>query len=301
MQCFTLYLFICLQVSRPEDDELKTALKFLSNENRTVIITIINKSHTEEEGMLDLFLKGLRGGKETDYLIDRILFVAVDQVALSRCTEMQLNCYKLEMSTRNLSQGPSSELNLVDDMWTKSYFLGMVLKLGYSFIFTSIDVLWLRNPLNYLVRKGEDMSISCDTYNGQPFDNSNSINRGIFFVASNNKTITFFDKLYAARNNSGLTEQDKLYDMKTEGAFHKLNMKVGFLDTDHFCGLCQMKCNIKKVMTLHANCCGTKQAKISYLTAVLKIWLRSDGVSSVKWPKHKACLDSSKIPDELRA
>jgi Nucleotide-diphospho-sugar transferase len=146
------------------------------------------------------------------------------------------------------------------------------------------------------MRKGEDMSISCNTYNGQPFDNSNSISTGFFFVASNNKTITFFDKWYGARNDSGLTtEQDALNYFKTEGVFSKLNMKVRYLDTDHFCGFCQTKCNVKKVMTVHANCCGAKQSKISDLTAVLKAWLGSDGRSSAKWPKHKACLDSLQV------
>lgn len=140
------------------------------------------------------------------------------------------------------------------------------------------------------------MLISCDTYNGQHFDDSNSISTGFFFVASNNKTITFFNKWYGTRNDSGLaTEQDALDYLKTEGVFSKLNMKVRCLDTDNFCGFCQTKCNVKKVMTVHANCCGTTQAKISDLTAVLKAQLRSDRRSSAKWPKHKACLDSLKV------
>lgn len=140
------------------------------------------------------------------------------------------------------------------------------------------------------------MSISCDTFNGKSFDNSNSISTGFFFVASNNKTITFFDKWYGARNNSGLaTEQDELNYLKTEGVFDKLNMKVRYLETDKFCGLCQRKCNLKKVMTVNANCCGTEKAKISDLSAVLKAKLRSDGQATVKWPKPKACLDSLKV------
>jgi Nucleotide-diphospho-sugar transferase len=66
------------------------------------------------------------------------------------------------------------------------------------------------------MRKGEDMSTSCSTYNGQPFDNSNSISTGFFFVASNNKTITFFDKWYGVRNESRLTmEQEALNYLKT--------------------------------------------------------------------------------------
>jgi Nucleotide-diphospho-sugar transferase len=133
---YPLTLF-CLQVTSPEDDELETTLKFLSNKYKTVIITIINNLHTEEEGLLDLFLRGLRGGKETDHIIDRILFVAADQVAFNRCTEMRLNCYKLCMSSQDLSRGVVNKKDgFVDNMWIKSYFLRTVLKCGYSFIFT---------------------------------------------------------------------------------------------------------------------------------------------------------------------
>ncbi|XP_078162811.1 uncharacterized protein LOC144557997 [Carex rostrata] len=292
---FSPFYFFYLQVTSPEDDELETTLKFLSNKYKTVIITIINKSHTKKEGLLDLFLRGLRGGAGTDYLNDRILFVAVDQVALSRCNEIQLNCYKLEMSSPDLLKGVAYKKD-VENMWMKTYFLRMVLKRGYSFVFTNVDVLWLRNPLKNFVPEREDMSISCDTYNGKCFDNSNSISTGFFFVASNNKTITFFDKWYGARNNSGLaTEQDALNYLKTEGVFDKLNMKVRYLESDNFCGLCQRKCNVKKVMTVNANCCGTEKAKISDLSVVLKAKLRSDGQATVKWPKLKACLDSLKV------
>lgn len=130
------YIF-CVQVSSPKDDELETDLKFLSNEDKTVIIAILNESHTEKGGLLDLFLRGQRGGIETDHLIDRILFVAVDQVAFGRCTEMLLNCYKLERSSRDLSRGVvNKEDGFVENIWIKSYFLGMVLKRGYSFVFT---------------------------------------------------------------------------------------------------------------------------------------------------------------------
>lgn len=132
---FSPFYFFYLQVTSPEDDELETTLKFLSNKYKTVIITIINKSHTEKEGLLDLFLRGLRGGAGTDYLNDRILFVAVDQVALSRCNEIRLNCYKLEMSSPDLLKGVAYKKD-VENMWMKTYFLRMVLKRGYSFVFT---------------------------------------------------------------------------------------------------------------------------------------------------------------------
>ncbi|KAJ8633806.1 hypothetical protein MRB53_027142 [Persea americana] len=57
-----------------------------------------------------------------------------------------------------------------------------------------MDVIWLRNPFERLVHQGVDLQISCDYYNGRPSDIANPINTGFYFVVSNNKTISMFDK-----------------------------------------------------------------------------------------------------------
>lgn len=159
-----------------------------------------------------------------------------------------------------------------------------------------MDILWLRNPFKNLKHQGEDMLLGCDGYNGLPYDDRNSINTGFFFVSSNNNTISFLDKWYAARNNSeGKKEQDVLNELKSKGEFHKMGIKVRYLDLEHFSGMCQTKYDAKKVTTVHANCCQTMKAKMMDLTAMLETWRTLNSTSEVIWPRHKACHDSWKV------
>ncbi|XP_072987328.1 uncharacterized protein At1g28695-like [Typha latifolia] len=273
-----------------QKDELETVLQSASMGNKTMIISVLNKAYAEENGLLDLFLQSLREGENTEFLIKRLLLVAADQVAFNHCKLLTLHCYQLNMTGANFTKEQlyMSE-GFIEMMWQKTRFLGDVLKRGYSFIFTDMDILWLRNPiakLNYT----EDLQMSCDGFNGKPFDDSNSINTGFLFVSSNNKTIALFDEWYGMRNKSkGMKEQDVLNDMKSRGVFTGLGLKPRFLDTVYFSGFCQDSKDFKKVITVHANCCRTMKAKIADLRAVLEVWKRYDGTSNMVWPAHKAC------------
>ena len=105
--------------------------------SRTLIITVLNKAYSEENGMLDLFLRSLQQGIDTKSLINHILFVAVDQMAFDRCKLLKLHCYRLNTKGVDFNKKQLftvEELNKV--MWQRIRFLGDVLKLGYSFIFT---------------------------------------------------------------------------------------------------------------------------------------------------------------------
>ncbi|URE02470.1 hypothetical protein MUK42_03014 [Musa troglodytarum] len=208
-------------------DELEAALEGVSMENRTLVIAILNKAYVEQNAMLDLFLHSLGEGEDTEFLIDHVLFVAVDQRAFNRCRTLELHCYKLVTDGVDFSK----EVFYMSDafnnmMWRRTLFLGDVLRRGYSFIFTDMDVTWLRNPFSQLYRDGEDLQMSSDLYYGNPFDNSN-FNTGFYFVTANNKTAALFDEWYARRNNSkGMKDQDVLQKMKKEGAFTRLGLKV---------------------------------------------------------------------------
>lgn len=159
-----------------------------------------------------------------------------------------------------------------------------------------MDILWLRNPFLELNRE-EDMQMSVDMFNGNPYDDFNGIDTGFFFVASSNKTIALFDEWYASRNSSkGVKERDVLNRMKSKGAFRRLGMKVRYLDTAYFSGFCQDSRDFKKVTTVHANCCRTVKAKISDLSSVLRVWKKFvNGTLNVNWPAHTACHNSWKV------
>ncbi|KAM1231730.1 hypothetical protein ACFX2J_041506 [Malus domestica] len=188
-------------------------------------------------------------------------------------------------------------------MWRRTLFLKDLLKWGYSFVFTDIDVMWLRNPFPRLNSFNEsmDLQISADKFNGDQWSESNPINTGFYMVRSNNRTISLFEKWYDRKNNStGMKEQDVLDSMMHEGVFRELGLSVKFLDTLYFSGFCEVSKDFKAVTTVHANCCRTISAKVADLTAVIHDWKKfeslsnSNQTSSLKWTNHVNCEDSWK-------
>ena len=160
--------------------------------------------------------------------------------------------------------------------------------------------MWLRDPFPKLSKdETEDLQISTDHFNGNPWSQSNPINTGFYFVRSNNKTIALFDKWYSMKNNTaGQKEQDVLFNLIRAGIFRQLNLKVRFLNTLFFSGFCQKSSDFHQVSTVHANCCRTIVAKISDLRATLGDWKRfrkSTNASEIFWwTDHVGCKRSWK-------
>ncbi|XP_075094908.1 uncharacterized protein LOC107761925 isoform X1 [Nicotiana tabacum] len=123
-------------------NELEEALNNASMEEKTVIITIINKAYVEPykgeyPSMFDLFLEGFWEGEMTRPLLDHLLVVAMDQTAYERCKFRRLHCYRLLTDGVDFAGEKiymSEEFNKM--MWRRTQFLMDVLKLGYNFIFT---------------------------------------------------------------------------------------------------------------------------------------------------------------------
>ncbi|KAL3834710.1 hypothetical protein ACJIZ3_009446 [Penstemon smallii] len=252
--------------------------------------------------MLDLFLDGFWLGEGTRDLINNLLIVAMDQTSYERCEFLRLHCYKLETEGVDFM---GEKLYMSEDfikmMWRRTIFLRDVLKRGYNFIFTDIDVLWLRNPFQHLnLQQNLDMQISTDKFRGNPWSESHRINTGFYMIQSNNKTIALFDRWYALKDRAkGLKEQDVLQIMIQKGFLRKLGMRVKFLDTIYFSGFCQDSRDVRAVATVHANCCRGIAAKLVDLTAVVHDWKRyksssADETSIFRWSKHDACRRSWK-------
>ncbi|CAN6309485.1 unnamed protein product [Urochloa humidicola] len=281
-------------------DDLEVALRGAAFANRTLILTVLNEAYAEEDGLLDLFLQSLREGDGTAQLIDHVLFVAMDGQAYRWCRSIGgLRCYLLRQTG---GDDLSSEQLYMSDgfirmMWRRIRFLGDVLKHGYSFIFTDMDVMWLRNPFPRLdLVDGEDLLISCDKFNGEARDYvGNELNTGFFFVASNGRTMALFDEWHAARHSSpGMKEQDVLNAMKRRGAFRRLGVRARVLDTARFSGFCQDSRDAARVTTVHANCCRTKRAKVADLKAVLRAarQMNTTAAGRTRWPAHTECVRS---------
>ncbi|KAI3458389.1 hypothetical protein Pfo_015052 [Paulownia fortunei] len=282
-------------------DKLEEVLAAASTVNKTVIIAIINKAYVEgDKPMLDLFLDGFWLGEGTRDLINHLLIVAMDQTSYERCRFLGLHCYKLETEGVDFV---GEKLYMSDDfikmMWRRTLFLGDVLKRGYSFIFTDIDVLWLRNPFPYLTPQPPlDLQISTDKFRGNPWSENHRINTGFYMIRSNNKTVALFDAWSANKDNStGLKEQDVLTNLMHQGLFRKLELKVKFLDTIYFSGFCQDSRDVRVVATVHANCCRGMVAKLADLTAAVHDWMRyknssANETSTFRWSNHRACRNS---------
>ncbi|CAL9086277.1 unnamed protein product [Musa textilis] len=274
--------------------QLKTSLQAAATGNKTLVISYLNKAYVEENGMLDLFLRSLKEGEDTAFLINHLVLITVDQTAFDRCKMHRLHCYRLVAEDLDFSKEQlfmsEGYINLV---WQKVVVLGEVLKHGYNFIFTDIDIMWLRNPFSRLSLHGEDLQISCDDYNGRPFDDSNHINTGFFYVASNNKTIKLFDTWFESRKTlERMHDQDVLVFLKSKGVFKQLGVSVRFLDTLYFSGFCEVTKNSKEVITVHANCCRSIKAKVDDLTETLEAWKKLKGTPTVGWPQRRACIQS---------
>ncbi|KAL5560518.1 hypothetical protein UlMin_036729 [Ulmus minor] len=299
-------------------DELEEVLGKASMKNKTVIISMINRAYADQDvtadtTMLDIFLDSFWVGEDTKPLRNHLLLVAVDQTAYDRCRFLSLNCYKLEtdgVDFRGEKLYMSEEF--IRMMWTRTWFLLEVLKRGYSFIFTDMDVVWLRNPFEKLSKnETEDLQISTDMFFADPWKEKHQlINTGFYFVRSNNKTIALFDKWYKMKDNStGQKEQDVLADLIRGGIIGQLGLRVRFLNTVYFSGFCQDSSDFRAVATVHANCCRSINAKVNDLRAVLRDWKRYKKVmsykrfaknvnaSTFKWTGHWGCWNSWKITD----
>ncbi|KAG6538544.1 hypothetical protein ZIOFF_003668 [Zingiber officinale] len=280
-------------------DELDAKLQGVSMQNKTLIIAILNKAYVEENGMLDLFLQCFQE-EENQFLIRHILFVAVDETAFNRCCTLELHCYKLTTDEVNFSKEAFYMSNAFNEMmWRRTLFLGDILRRGYNFIFTDMDVLWLRNPFSRLSHEGEDLQLSCDFFFGNPFHNPH-FNTGFYFVSANNKTIALFDEWYALRNNStGKKDQDVLQAMMKEGAFTRLGLRVRYLETTYFSGFCQMSQDSREVIIVHANCCVSVKVKLIDLSKVFQAWKSIEGnlTSDIAaWPpKAGICLHDTTV------
>ncbi|XP_059300417.1 uncharacterized protein At1g28695-like [Lycium ferocissimum] len=284
-------------------DDLERALAGASTENKTVIITVVNKAYVEgDKPMLDLFLDGFWHGEGTRELVNHLLIVTMDQTSYERCKFLHLHCYKLE--TDGVDFG-GEKLFMSEDfikmMWRRTLFLGDVLKRGYNFVFTDTDVLWLRNPFpNLYSNQSIDLQVSTDKFNGSQWSEENPINTGFYMIKSNIKTIALLDAWYAGKHNAtGWKEQDVLIKLMKDGMFKQLGLTVRFLDTLYFSGFCHDSQDVNVVATVHANCCRSISAKLADLTAVLRDWRRfknapANQTSTSGWTQHVNCWDSWK-------
>ncbi|KAL9245231.1 hypothetical protein vseg_018907 [Gypsophila vaccaria] len=247
--------------------------------NKTLIIAVINDAYVEGEvapNMLDFFLEGLWTGEGTRELVKHLMLVAVDQTAYDRCVFRGLHCYRLVTDGVDFmgeKVGITSEF--INMMWRRVLFLIEVLKRGYNFIYTDIDMIWVRNPFTFLTTNTTqdfDVQFSLDSKNTSL--TINRVNTGFYFVKSNHKTISLFEKWYNLKEMSRnkVREQDVLQVMTWQGVFTDLDINVRFLETELFSGFCHNSSDFRFVITIHATCRQGLKIKLPELVQVLRDW-----------------------------
>ncbi|XP_010499661.1 PREDICTED: uncharacterized protein At4g15970-like [Camelina sativa] len=261
---------------------LARVLREAATKEKTVIVTIMNQAWAEPNWMFDVFLEGFRIGIGTERLLPHLLVVCLDDKAYTRCLEvLPRRCFFLKTTGVDFS---SKKRFMVPDylkmMWRRTEFLGSLLKLGYNFLFTDMDTIWLRDPFPRFVADA-DFQIACDVFfNGNHSDTHNSANGGFKFVISNRRTIEFYNYWYESRLRFPReNEQDVLNRIKDDQYVKKLGLKMRFLDMTHVGNFCQRDWDITKVCVMHGNCCIGQDNKVKDLRQMLKDWTNfvSDG------------------------
>jgi hypothetical protein len=169
-------------------------------DDRTIIMTFTNEAWTAPGSLLDLFLESFCLGVRTEPLLEHLVVVAVNAKAYERCQHVHRLCYHLRVEGVDYAAEQSyMEKNYLDMMWRRNRFQARVLQLGYSFVFTDVDITWLRNPL-LRIPVGADMAMSCDQFYGDnPYDLNKNANGGFVYVRASPRMVAFYGSWYASR------------------------------------------------------------------------------------------------------
>eukprot|EP00534_Pseudo-nitzschia_fraudulenta_P007640 CAMPEP_0201149640 /NCGR_PEP_ID=MMETSP0851-20130426/10902_1 /ASSEMBLY_ACC=CAM_ASM_000631 /TAXON_ID=183588 /ORGANISM="Pseudo-nitzschia fraudulenta, Strain WWA7" /LENGTH=554 /DNA_ID=CAMNT_0047426077 /DNA_START=326 /DNA_END=1987 /DNA_ORIENTATION=+ len=162
--------------------------------SKIMVVLVCNKgqSHLFQNFVCNARAKGLD--------LSRIIMFATDQYTVDLCKSLDIEVFydehlfgsMPESAAKRYGDGIFSQM-----MMAKVYCVHLVLRLGYDVLFQDVDVVWQRNPLEYLETKEKkewDMLFQDDGSRQtryQPY----SPNTGFYFVRNNNLTQYFFNCL----------------------------------------------------------------------------------------------------------
>ncbi|KAF1883035.1 hypothetical protein Lal_00003217 [Lupinus albus] len=265
--------FIAVSTKETTESMLESVLRNASMVDKTVIITTLNDAWAEPGSIFDLFLESFHKGNQTKKLLNHLVVVTLDQKTYARCLDLHSHCFQLETKGDNFtSEAFFMTPGYLNMMWRRIEFLSSVLKLGYNFVFTDSDIMWLRNPFTEFY-KNADFQIACDFFNGNSYDLKNLPNGGFTYVKSNERTIWFYKFWFNSKDAyPNMHDQDVLNQIKMHPLISKMKLSIRFLSTTYFGGFCQVSRDLNKVSTMHSNCCVGLDNKINDLRILLEDW-----------------------------
>ena len=260
-----------LQQDKPQD--LADLLRRAANANRTVLMTALNEAWAAPGSFLDLFLESFKHGENTAHLVQHLLIVAMDKKAFDRCNAVHPFCYWFRVEGMDFAaEQKYMKGDYLEMMWKRNRFQQTILELGYTFLFTDVDILWFRDPFPRMSAAAQ-VVMSSDFFVGDPDSPGNYPNGGLLYVRSCAGSIGFYEHWQASRARfPGMHEQYVFDKIVKEGVPGRLGTKVQFLDTGRFGGFCQHGKDLGRIVTMHANCCVGLENKLFDLKNVLEDW-----------------------------
>ncbi|XP_048596307.1 uncharacterized protein At4g15970-like [Brassica napus] len=262
--------------TREPASELERVLMNAAMEDKTVIITALNKAWVAPNSMFDLFLESFHIGIGTEKYLKHVIGVCLDNKAYEQCLHLHPHCYLINATDYDQLSGPNNYMTpgYLKLVWRRMEFLMEVLALGYNFLFTDADILWFRDPFPQFL-PDVDFQIACDHYKGNSSSKSNWVNSGFTYVKANNKTIKFYEFWCGSRwrfRGRRKHDQEVFNLIKRDPFVDQIGIKMRFLDTLHIGTFCEPSKDVNVVNTMHANCCKGLNNKVNYLNAVLRDW-----------------------------
>ncbi|KAK8658575.1 hypothetical protein V6N13_036778 [Hibiscus sabdariffa] len=115
--------------------------------------------------------------------------------------------------------------------------------------------------------------IACNNFLGRSDDMNNLPNWRFKYVKSNERTIAFYKFWYSSREAyPEYHNQDVLNKIKYDPIISNIGLKIRFLDTIYFGGLCEPSRDLNVVCTMHVNCCIGMDRKLIDLEIMLQDW-----------------------------
>ncbi|KAJ3681251.1 hypothetical protein LUZ60_015740 [Juncus effusus] len=284
-QCNNMSVGEVTVAKKHDEDPLADILEKAAMEDKTVIMTQVNAAWSAPNSLLDFFLEGFHVGEGIEHLLSHLVIVAVDPASFERCKTLHPYCYFMKTDGNYTTEKVYMSKDYLDLLWERNAFQLRILKLGYNFLFSDVDILWLRNPFRHIALTSHFAFASDFFYGDEDSIERSTPNGGFMYVKSSNKTIEFFKNWHTERPNwPDQHEQYVLNRIKVEYV-KRFKVRMQFITTMYTGGFCEMSKDITKVCTVHANCCVGINTKLNDLKIILEDWKKY--ISLPSWADEK--------------